>query len=246
MNKQWRNTSNLLTSEYYQAWLKIMIGNNQITRFVQDTELSWQIEFAMPQITNLQRGLGKEKYIKRALVGFTTWYLLLIPFIKSWYFLPFVVFNWFLSFLSTSTSGTLGKAILFYSSFVAIATIEESAAFGSRLAADALTQEIHQNIPKTSHAPLQPITLPPGCCSLVRLKSKGSKRPPHNLGFGSYVNVCRELNALHLWWVHGKTEDLTIPRDMWTFPVSPYCKKKKVALEKGSWKANLSEKEIYS
>lgn len=85
--KKWRNTSNLLTSEYYQAWLKIMIGNNQITRFVQDTELSWQIEFAMPQITNLQRGLGKEKYIKRALVGFTTWYLLLIPFIKSWYLL---------------------------------------------------------------------------------------------------------------------------------------------------------------
>ena len=46
----------------------------------------------------LQRGLGKEKYIKRALVGFTTWYLLLIPFTKSWYLLPFVVFNFFCLF----------------------------------------------------------------------------------------------------------------------------------------------------
>ena len=198
-----------------------------------DTELSWQIEFSMPQSFEptgdhkvlakcfcwLQRKVHQKTLVECFLstsgdmylfdnqISWDTSKLIRIGFITDISMMKW----WSFSPVYQLPHWYLGKAI--------------PCVWEPGSGADGLTQEIHQNTPK------QPVTLPPGCCSLVRLKSKGSKRPPHNLGFW----LIGEVQHSYLSWVHGKMEDLTIPLHMWTFPLSTYCKKKRVTLEKESW-----------
>lgn len=200
----------LLTSEYCQAWLKIMIGNNQITRFVQDTELSWQIEFAMPRITNFNEVWAKKSTSKGLWLvlplDIFCWYLLLK--VDTFCLLLFSIFSvFFINFHFWH----VGKAILFLSFFWLNRYNRRKRCIREPRGRWRFDSRDPPKHPKTSYAPLQPITLPPGCCSLVRLKSKGSKRPPHNLGFGSYVNVRRELNTLI-------SDEFMAKRRIWRFP----------------------------